>query len=687
MKRFGLSAIAISMLAVMLISLGFGSTELYADMTPVDKLLQNETLINIQDNSYTYKDMQKHWASASIYKLSYMDILKGYPGGLMKPNQTLTREEYITMLVRALDLPLSTTATPYYSDLKSGRWSLRYINTAYENGLLDVYTKSSLEPEKIIYREEMAVIAARAVKDVQAVKESRSFIDLTSDYKYMDSINLVTSLDIIRGMPDGSFKPYDSANRAEAAVIILRLLSIKEEAASTEEAIVLRFVENYEKSRISSEMQGTLDKNGIIEFSIGKEEKQNIQRNKLVNSFIIQGIQLSRTVDQFTADVTFLSKSLAEATVNYKLISTATEEGISRDYNVNRTIYLIKQNGSWVVYNSTGEHQATNVIGNGEKINLAWQYMSQRTPNMSNTAKIEGLNVISPTWFTLSSINGDFKSIADVSYTNWAHENGYQVWALVTNDFDRELSTKVLNSSTARANAVNNLIQYAKNYKLDGINVDFENMYAKDKDLFTQFVKELYAKTKPLGITLSVDVTVIVSNSTWSACYDRKALAQVSDYIALMAYDQHWAGSPISGSVSQLKWVEDHVKKVLLEVPKEKLLLGMPFYTRIWEEKLDASNNLVVSSRAVSMEYAEKLVAENNASKTWDAVSGQYFATYKKDGTTVKIWLEDESSITLRVNLANKYGLAGVASWKLGFEKQGIWEAIASALNKQTAAR
>jgi spore germination protein YaaH len=160
-------------------------------------------------------------------------------------------------------------------------------------------------------------------------------------------------------------------------------------------------------------------------------------------------------------------------------------------------------------------------------------------------------------------------------------------------------------------------------------------------------------------------------------------LAQVSDYIALMAYDQHWTGSPISGSVSQLKWVEDHVKKVLLEVPKEKLLLGMPFYTRIWKEEYDTSNKLVVTSKAVSMEYAEQQIAENRAAKIWDSVSGQYYATYQKDGATYKIWLEDENSIKLRVELANKYDLAGVASWKLGFEKPGIWGIIAGTLAKK----
>jgi spore germination protein YaaH len=346
-----------------------------------------------------------------------------------------------------------------------------------------------------------------------------------------------------------------------------------------------------------------------------------------------------------------------------------------------------KSEGSWKVYNSTATYSRAYAIAPAAKINLAWQYLSQGTPDMSNAPKFEGLNVISPTWFALNNASGDIRSIADIKYSNWAHKNGYQVWALVTNDFNKDMTSQMLINPTSRQKAVDTLIQYAKDYKLDGINVDFENMYTKDKDLFTLFVKELYQKTKQIGVVLSVDVTVIAKNSNWSESYDRKALAQVSNYIVLMAYDQYWAGSPVSGSVAQLKWTEDNLKKVLLEVPKEKLLLGMPFYTRVWQEQYDSNNKLVVTSKAVSMEYAEQLITENRAIKTWDAVSGQYFATYNKDGATYKIWLENENSIKLRVELANKYNLAGVASWKMGLEKPVIWDVIAATLAKKVAVK
>jgi spore germination protein YaaH len=291
------------------------------------------------------------------------------------------------------------------------------------------------------------------------------------------------------------------------------------------------------------------------------------------------------------------------------------------------------------------------------------------------------LNVISPTWFTLANEKGDMEDRGSLSYSNWAHKNGYKVWALVDNKFESEMTNKLLNNAAARTRFIEALISNAKKYRIDGLNIDFENMYIKDKNAFTQFVKELHQKTKVKGLVLSVDVSVIALYSNWSESFDRAALSKVVDYVALMAYDQHWGGSPVSGSVAQLSWVEQNLKKVLREVPKEKLLLGVPFYTRLWkEEPVSGSTNTLVTSKAISMEVAEQTIAENNAIKTWDAVSGQYYATYKKGNATYKIWLEEERSIKLKAELVNKYKLAGIASWKYGLEKAEIWSTIAKTI-------
>lgn len=681
MKRNKTSIIAGVLILAMLIGVFGFVGPLYAEFTSLDKLEQNERLISIKDNSYVYSDISTHWAKDGILKLSYMEILEGFPDGSMRPDRTLTREEFIVMLVRAIDLPLADTNGYSYQDVELSRWSSKYIAAAKSKGLLDIYSQSMMYPAKTITREEMAVIAANVVKNVPISRPSRSFTDIDASYKYNDSINIVTSLGIIMGMPDGSFKPYNSSTRAQAAVVIQRILDLKSPDSNIENNQLIALAENYEKSQMSNPNQGTLNGQEILLYSIGKENKQNIERQEIINSLELQNINLDRSISDFIAFISNKSMFLTEVTVSYKMKSTTAFDSM-REYKITRKLFMKKNNEKWVVYDSSAAYSILNEVNvdRSEKINLTWQYIYKSTPDMSGTAKIAGLDVISPTWFTLISKDGSFASSAKLEYTEWAHKNGYKVWALVGNDFNRQLTSEFLNNAAARKNAVNKLIQYAKDYKLDGLNIDFEYMYTKDKDLFTQFVRELYQQTKPLGIKLSVDVTVIAYNSDWSSCYDRQALAQVADYIALMAYDQHWSGSPVSGSVAQLKWVEDSMKKVLLEVPNNKLLLGMPFYTRVWKEIYDASGKLIVTSSAVSMQAAEKLIVENNAVKSWDAVSGQYFATYKKDGATYKIWLEDESSIRLRVELANQYDLAGVASWKIGFEKPEIWEVINTTL-------
>jgi spore germination protein YaaH len=681
MKRLKTSLIAIiMMMAVLLNMLGGMGTRAYAEMTPADKLLQNEKLVSVSDRSYRFKDLGGHWAQEGMYRLSYLDILRGFDDGTMKPDKTITRAEFIVMLTRAIGLPMTDTYPQYYKDIDVNHWSYRDVEAAKNSGIIDVFNTAKLNPTKTITREEMAMIAAKVSKDYPLTGDSKSFKDLSASYKYMDSIRRVTALGIIQGLPDGSFNPYGGASRAEAAVIIQRVLQLKSDNATAQADALKAFGEDYEKSSMTNPNQGSISQSQLNLYSMGKEQKQNAQRSNLLNTFEAQSINLSRSMTEISSDVKAVSDYLAEVTVSYKL-AVAADDDNNRQYNVKKTLLMKKEEYKWLVYDSQTSFTRENIVG-GAKINLAWQYLSGGTPNMSGTAKLEGLNVISPTWFHLSNAGGDISSIANVSYSNWAHSNGYQVWALVGNDFDKDMTSKMLSNPTARAKAINQLLQYAKDYKLDGINVDFENMYTKDKNLFTQFVKELYDQTKAQGILLSVDVTVITPNSNWSECYDRKALAQVSDYIALMAYDQYWSGSPVSGSVSQLSWVESHVNQVLKEVPKEKLLLGMPFYTRVWKE-VNSNGKLVVTSSAVSMQSAEKLIADNNAARAWDAVSGQYYATYKKDGATYKIWLEDENSIKLRVKLANKYELAGVAAWKMGFEKPAIWSTIASALGNK----
>ena len=315
------------------------------------------------------------------------------------------------------------------------------------------------------------------------------------------------------------------------------------------------------------------------------------------------------------------------------------------------------------------------------KINMVWEHVIKKNPDVSKLKTMEGLDIVSPTWFAVVDGEGNVANNADMEYVEWAHKNGYQVWGLASNDFNPDITNEFLNNTDKREKIISQLLVYAKLYKLDGINIDFENIYEKDKDMLTQFMRELYPLCREQGLTLSMDVTFISGSSTWSKCYDRKALAEAVDYMAVMAYDQHWASSPKAGSVAQYKWVENNLKRILEQVPAEKVILGMPFYTRLWEEE-KVDGKIKVTSKALSMGKVQSILDEKKAEIIWDEDSGQHYAQYTEDGKTYKVWIEDAESINLKSSLVHKYNLAGAAAWRRGFETEDIWPVIAQNLKK-----
>ncbi len=303
------------------------------------------------------------------------------------------------------------------------------------------------------------------------------------------------------------------------------------------------------------------------------------------------------------------------------------------------------------------------------KISMAWDYAYNVKFNLDKKAGIEGLDVISPTWFQVVGKDGEIKNHADSKYVEWAHNNGYKVWALFSNSFGNPAATsEFLRNTDARDNAIRQLLAFTALYELDGINIDFEDINANDKNALTQFVRELVPLLHEQGLVVSIDVNLL-------PCYDRKALGEIVDYVVLMAYDQHWKGGGIAGSVAQLSWVDRTVQGYLKDVPASKLILGVPFYTRLWKETPE-NGKIKLTSQALSMESIEKVLKENKAQKVWDIESGQFYSEYVKDGATYKVWLEDEKSMNLRTSLVHKYELAGAAAWRLEFEVPDVWAVI-----------
>jgi len=284
-----------------------------------------------------------------------------------------------------------------------------------------------------------------------------------------------------------------------------------------------------------------------------------------------------------------------------------------------------------------------------------------------------GLNVVSPTWFHVIDSEGTVQNLADMTYVKWAHERGYQVWGLVTNGFSRSRTRVVLPDSAKRSKIARQLLCYAKLYDLDGINLDFENFYLSEKDDYVALATELADMAHREGLVVSVDVTFLSSSEVWSRCFDRPALAAVCDYVMVMAYDEHTAGGH-AGPVGSLPWVESGLARLLDagEVPREKLVLGVPFYTRLWAE--EPGKNPSVTT--YSMTGVNKLIADKRLVPIWDPEAGQNYVEYREDGIRYRLWIEDEASTAARVRLVQKYGLAGVAAWRRGFEVPATWQVI-----------
>lgn len=310
-------------------------------------------------------------------------------------------------------------------------------------------------------------------------------------------------------------------------------------------------------------------------------------------------------------------------------------------------------------------------------ISLAWDYYSEYVSAPTRTGKITGVNVVSPSFFYMTkySTTNVYENVGNegIAYVNWAHENGYQVWPMFTNSNMSETS-KMLSDYKSRENVINQIIKYIKQYNLDGINIDFEGMYETDKDNFSRFLIEIRPRLNEIGAVLSVDVTAPDGAPEWSLCYDRYTIGKVADYVMFMAYDQYGVSATKAGTTAGHNWVEANVKKFLgqEEVKAEKIILGIPFYTRVWKE----INGNVISS-VVNIGNVNNLIP-SNATKTWDEDLQQYYVEYKKGGATYKIWVEDEKSIEAKLDLVSKYNLGGAAYWEYDRATNSIWNLIES---------
>lgn len=329
-------------------------------------------------------------------------------------------------------------------------------------------------------------------------------------------------------------------------------------------------------------------------------------------------------------------------------------------------------------------------------INMAWHQVTNQTANnnlLKTVADTKGLTTISPTWFALIDNEGNISSLASSSYVNYAHQLGLEVWGLVA-DFNNEGAqvdvNSVLSYTSKREKIINQLIAAAIEYNLDGINVDFEKISKDGADHYLQFLRELSIKCRNNGIILSVDNYVPTESSMY---YNRTEQGEIADYVVVMGYDEHYSGSTTSGSVASIGFVENGIKKTLEEVPAEKVILAIPFYTRLWSETPKTEEEIAqasdteefvsynLGSTVYSMAKAKDYMVGKGVELTWDEESGQYYGEYVEEGITYKMWVEEEESIEEKLKVMKEYELAGVSAWKLGLEKDNIWDVIIKYVN------
>lgn len=355
-----------------------------------------------------------------------------------------------------------------------------------------------------------------------------------------------------------------------------------------------------------------------------------------------------------------------------KRLSDEKAETIAREFDEPVFNHLLKDKTI-----SLGWHQMTNQDGNN------------RVANVLQSTK--GINVLSPTWFYLNDNKGNIYSLANHNYVDYCHQHGVEVWALLSNLENPDVNTtEVLTHTSSRDNLVNQIIATAIEYDLDGINLDFEALESEVGDAYIQFIRELSIKCENNNIVLSVDNYV---PSSYTAFYNRSEQALFADYVIIMAYDEHTRVSEDIGPVASIGFVKEGVENTLKEVPAEQTILGMPFYTRVWEltPKEDAGESVesagedyipyTFTCSEEGMQTVENRYTVNGAQTVWDEEAGQYYTEYENGGKTYKIWIENEASLEEKLKVMKESSLAGAAYWKLGFERASAWDTIIKYVN------
>ena len=475
----------------------------------------------------------------------------------------------------------------------------------------------------IIFTTASQVIKAEVGSKAYYVNKSKTEVDYQI-VKVVDDVAYI-AVDYIELFSNVKSTMYQNPNR----IVFTYKWNTDEKASKVKKDTVLR-----EGANIKSAIVYDVKKDDQLVYINSTEEETNTKFQKVITDDGIIG---------------YIQKNRLKESVGLERESNFEEEtypSISKDYKINMV---------W--------HQVTNQDANNSLLNLL--------------DATKGVTTVSPTWFSLANNKGEIRSLASDTYVNRAHSAGVEVWALC-DDFDTEnVNTyELLSYTSKREKLENELIASAIKHNLDGLNIDFEHISSKTATHFIQFIRELSVKCRSNGIVLSVDNYA----PGFTGYDDREEQGIVADYVITMAYDEHTGGSKESGSVSSIGYFKDAIENTLKEVPAEKTIIGIPFYTRLWKEVTDGEQ-VNVTSEAYGMVSGSNVLKDNGVTPNWDKTTGQNYGEFEADGAKYCMWLEDAKSIELKMEAVDEADVAGVAGWKLGLESSSVWDVIIKYVN------
>lgn len=392
-------------------------------------------------------------------------------------------------------------------------------------------------------------------------------------------------------------------------------------------------------------------------------------QGKLASSFVSLDAAVAAANKLYAAEVK-LNNSVLWTNIAYYTVLQG-ERAIKSFHTLQSALTFSKTLSNSTIINEDGRKLYTTVK---EFLFIGWNGSSSVSTINQHIANTQGLDIDSPSWYYLEDTTGKLNDNSNAALVKTMSAQGIDIIPLVHNQFDKAVTTAFLKNTAAQDTFITALIKSLKAINAKGLNLDFESIAASDRDAFTAFVIKLTEAAHKQKLTVSVDLMrgdVLWNHNT---AYDQAAIGSVVDYIMIMAYDEHWTGSTEAGSVASLGWVEEGIKQYLnYGIPRNKLILGIPFYVREW--RID-SNGKLVDNRAITMKNIAQVIEQNGATGTFDAKSGQYKYTYQLNGYTHVFWAETEQTVIERIKLAKKYELAGIAAWRLGNESGSLWEAI-----------